>query len=131
VVFRARTHRDRARHTGLAILLKDRIADVAQFVETVRQVAAGATVIDPQVVRQVLRREDPTSRLAPREREVLSLVTEGHSNAAIAAQLFVTEAAVDKHIGNIFSKLGLPPNEDQNRHVVAVLTYLDGRSATG
>lgn len=91
----------------------------------------GATVIDPQVVRQLLRREDPTSRLAPREREVLSLVTEGHSNATIAAQLFVTEAAVDKHIGNIFSKLGLPPNEDQNRRVVAVLTYLDGRGATG
>ncbi len=109
---------------GLAYPLKDRVADVTEFVATVCQVAGGATVIDPQVVRQLLRSEDPTSRLTPREREVLSLVAEGHSNAAIAARLVVTEAAVDTHIGNIFGKLGLPPNEDQNRRVVAVLTYL-------
>lgn len=95
------------------------------FVATLRQVVAGGTVVDPQVVRQLLvRRRDPLALLSAREHEVLALVAEGHSNAAIAARLVVTEAAVGKHVGNILAKLGLPPTEDSNRRVLAVLTYL-------
>ena len=106
-------------------LLKDRIVDVEDFVATLRQVVAGGTVVDPQVVRQLLvRRRDPLALLSAREHEVLALVAEGHSNAAIAARLVVTEAAVGKHVGNILAKLGLPPTEDSNRRVLAVLTYL-------
>ncbi len=106
-------------------LLKDRIVDVEDFVATLRRVMAGGTVVDPQVVRQLLvRRRDPLARLSAREHEVLALVAEGYSNAAIAARLVITEAAVGKHVGNILAKLDLPPTEDTNRRVLAVLTYL-------
>lgn len=105
-------------------LLKDRIVDVAEFADTLRRVVGGATVVDPQVIRQLLRR-DPIAPLSTREREVLGLVAEGHSNASIAARLVVTEAAVSKHVGNILTKLNLPQTDDTNRRVLAVLAYLD------
>ncbi|GHE61261.1 DNA-binding response regulator [Streptomyces longispororuber] len=112
---------------GVGYLLKDRIGQVEQFVDAFARVAAGGTVVDPEVVRQLLRRRrDPLERLTPREREVLALVAEGRSNAAIAAELVVTEAAVGKHIGNILGKLDLPPAEGTHRRVLAVLAYLRG-----
>jgi DNA-binding NarL/FixJ family response regulator len=109
-------------------LLKDRVVDVAEFVGALRQVVAGGTVVDPEVVRRLLRRQrDPLARLSAREREVLALVAEGRSNAAIARVLVVSEAAVGKHVGNILAKLDLPPTEDTNRRVLAVLAYLTGQ----
>ncbi|MFE0591054.1 response regulator [Micromonospora echinospora] len=106
-------------------LLKDRVADVAEFAGTLRRVVDGGTAIDPDVVRHLLHRpRDPLAALTAREREVLALLAEGHSNAAIAARLYVTEAAVGKHVGNILAKLDLPPSDDTNRRVLAVLTYL-------
>ncbi|MGW4946945.1 response regulator [Actinoplanes sp. NPDC004185] len=106
-------------------LLKDRIVDVQEFATSLRTVVGGGTVVDPEVVRRLLRRpKDPLAALSPREREVLGLVAEGHSNSAIAARLFVTEAAVGKHVGSILAKLDLPPAEDTNRRVLAVLAYL-------
>lgn len=111
--------------TGVGYLLKDRVGQVGQFAEAVERVAAGGTVVDPEVVRQLLRRRrDPLATLTPREREVLGLVAEGRSNGAIARELVVTEAAVGKHIGNILSKLELPPAEGTHRRVLAVLAYL-------
>ncbi|MFI6297737.1 response regulator [Nonomuraea sp. NPDC050790] len=111
--------------TGVGYLLKDRVGDVKEFADALGRVAAGATVVDPEVVRQLLsRRRDPVSRLTPREREVLSLIAEGRANAAIARQLVVTEAAVAKHIASIFTKLDLPPTQDGHRRVLAVLAYL-------
>ena len=113
---------------GVGYLLKDRVSNVAQFVDAVRRVAAGGTVMDPEVVAQLLarrRRDDPLADLTPREREVLASMAEGRSNAAIATKLFVTEKAISKHINNIFSKLGLPPSDDDNRRVLAVLAYLN------
>ncbi|SCG37176.1 response regulator transcription factor [Micromonospora humi] len=108
-------------------LLKDRVADVAEFADTLRRVAVGGTAVDPDVVRHLLRRpRDPLGALSRREREVLGLVAEGHSNGAIAARLHVTEAAVGKHVGNILAKLDLPPDDDTNRRVLAVLAYLRG-----
>jgi DNA-binding NarL/FixJ family response regulator len=108
-------------------LLKDRIVDVEEFIAALHQVVNGATVVDPEVVRQLLRRaRDPLARLSTREREVLALVAEGHSNAAIARTLVVSEAAVVKHIGNILTKLDLPPADDTNRRVLAVLAFLRG-----
>lgn len=116
---------DQAGTGGVGYLLKDRIGDVAQFAGALRTVADGGTVIDPEVVRQLLRRRrDPLARLTPREREVLALVAEGRSNAAIARALFVSEAAVAKHIASILAKLDLPPDADDHRRVLAVLTYL-------
>jgi DNA-binding NarL/FixJ family response regulator len=110
---------------AVGYLLKDRIVDVADFVTALRTVCAGGTVVDPEVVRRLLRRRrDPVEALSAREREVLALVAEGHSNSAIAGRLYVTEAAVGKHVGNILAKLGLPPTEDTNRRVLAVLAYL-------
>ena len=110
---------------GVGYLLKDRVADVEDFVAALRRVAAGGTVVDPEVVRQLLRRRrDPLSSLSAREREVLALIAEGHSNAAIARQLFISEAAVGKHVGNILAKLRLPQTDDTNRRVLAVLAYL-------
>jgi DNA-binding NarL/FixJ family response regulator len=112
---------------GVGYLLKDRIGDVAEFADTVLRVAAGETVIDPDVIRQLLARQrtaDPLDRLTPREREVLGLMAEGRSNTAIGRDLVIGDAAVAKHIGNIFSKLDLPPAEDGHRRVLAVLTYL-------
>jgi DNA-binding NarL/FixJ family response regulator len=112
---------------GVGYLLKDRVGDVAEFADTVVRVAAGETVIDPDVIRQLLARQraaDPLDRLTPREREVLGLMAEGRSNAAIGRELVIGDAAVAKHIGNIFTKLDLPPAEDGHRRVLAVLTYL-------
>ncbi|MEV7529946.1 MULTISPECIES: response regulator [Streptomyces] len=111
--------------TGVGYLLKDRIGQVEEFVDALARVAAGGTVVDPEVVRQLLRRRrDPLAALTPREREVLALVAEGHSNGEVARRLVVTEAAVGKHIGNILAKLDLPPAEDTHRRVLAVLAYL-------
>lgn len=106
-------------------LLKDRVVDVQDFMASLQTVVGGGTVVDPEVVRRLLRRpKDPLAALSPREREVLGLVAEGHSNSAIAGRLFVTEAAVGKHVGSILAKLDLPPAEDTNRRVLAVLAYL-------
>ncbi|WP_208298579.1 response regulator [Streptomyces liangshanensis] len=111
--------------TGVGYLLKDRVGQVEDFDAALRAVAAGGTVVDPEVVRQLLRRRrDPLERLTPREREVLALIAEGRSNASVARQLVVSEAAVGKHIGNILAKLDLPPADDTHRRVLAVLTYL-------
>jgi DNA-binding NarL/FixJ family response regulator len=114
------------RNGGVGYLLKDRVSNVSQFVDAVRQVAGGGTVMDPEVVSQLLaRREPPLAVLTAREREVLGQMAEGRSNAAIAAKLFVTEKAVSKHINNIFMKLDLPVSDDDNRRVLAVLAYLN------
>ncbi|MFI8514597.1 response regulator [Streptomyces sp. NPDC085460] len=111
--------------TGVGYLLKDRVGQVEEFADALDRVAAGGTVVDPEVVRQLLRRRrDPLAALTPREREVLALVAEGHSNGEVARRLVVTEAAVGKHIGNILAKLDLPPAEDTHRRVLAVLAYL-------
>ncbi|MFF4869780.1 response regulator [Streptomyces sp. NPDC003444] len=111
--------------TGVGYLLKDRVGQVEEFLDALVRVADGGTVVDPEVVRQLLRRHrDPLAALTPREREVLGLVAEGRSNGAVARRLVVTEAAVGKHIGNILAKLDLPPAEDTHRRVLAVLTYL-------
>ena len=113
---------------GLGYLLKDRVSDVRRFIEAVRAVAAGGTAMDPEVVAQLLarhERDEQLGRLTPRERDVLALMAEGHSNAGIATKLVVTEKAVNKHISNIFAKLDLYPGDDANRRVVAVLTYLN------
>ncbi|WP_442934045.1 LuxR C-terminal-related transcriptional regulator [Micromonospora sp. CPCC 205561] len=115
---------------GVGYLLKDRVAEVAEFAGQLRTVAAGGTVVDPDVVRRLLHRpRDPLAALSPREREVLTLLAEGRSNAAIAARLRVSEAAVGKHVGNILAKLGLPPSDDTNRRVLAALTYLSAGAA--
>ena len=101
------------------------MADVEEFIAALRRVTGGGTVVDPQVISQLLRRRrDPLSALSAREREVLALMAEGHSNAAIARQLVVTEAAIGKHVGNILFKLRLPQTDDTNRRVLAVLAYL-------
>ncbi|MFJ3672228.1 response regulator [Streptomyces sp. NPDC090106] len=110
---------------AVGYLLKDRVGQVEQFVDALREVAAGGTVVDPEVVRRLLRRRrDPLARLSPREREVLALIAEGRSNSAIAKELVVSEAAVGKHIGSILAKLDLPPADDTHRRVSAVLAYL-------
>ncbi|MEU3452863.1 response regulator transcription factor [Micromonospora sp. NPDC006766] len=114
---------------GVGYLLKDRVSNVGQFIDAVRRVAGGGMVMDPEVVSQLLARNagpDRLGELTAREREVLGLMAEGRSNAAIAGRLFVTDKAVSKHINNIFSKLGLPQSEDDNRRVLAVLAYLNG-----
>ena len=113
---------------AVGYLLKDRVSNVTQFVDAVRRVAEGGTAMDPEVVSQLLARNagsEPMHRLTPREREVLGLMAEGRSNAAIAAKLFVTDKAVAKHTNNIFAKLDLPPSTDDNRRVLAVLAYLN------
>jgi DNA-binding NarL/FixJ family response regulator len=110
---------------GVGYLLKDRVSNVARFVDAVHQVAGGGTVMDPEVVARLLDRNRPLDVLTAREREVLGEMAAGRSNAAIAARLFVTDKAVSKHINNIFSKLGLPPSDDDNRRVLAVLAYLN------
>lgn len=113
---------------GIGYLLKDRVFDADQFIDAVRRVAAGGTAMDPQVISQLLSRrsrDEPMGGLTPREREVMELVAQGRSNTAIAAQLVITERAIAKHTSNIFGKLGLPPSDDDNRRVLAVLAYLD------
>jgi DNA-binding NarL/FixJ family response regulator len=113
---------------GLGYLLKDRVSDIPGFIEAVRTVAGGGTVMDPDVVAQLLARharDDLLARLTPREGEVLALMAEGRANAGIAGRLVVTEKAVSKHISNIFTKLDLYPGGDDNRRVLAVLAYLN------
>ena len=111
---------------AIGYLLKDRVSDVAEFVDGVRRVASGGTVLDPEVVATVMARSpaQPVDRLTAREREVLALMAEGRSNAGIAASLVVSEKAVAKHINSIFAKLDLPVGEDDHRRVRAVLTWL-------
>jgi len=111
--------------TGIGYLLKDRVGRIEEFVTALSQVADGGTVVDPEVVRQLLRRRrDPLERLSPREREVLALMAEGRSNGAIARALVVSEAAVGKHVGGILAKLDLPPADETHRRVLAVLAFL-------
>ena len=113
---------------GLAYLLKDRVADVDEFVDTLRRVAAGGAALDPDVVSQLLaRRGDPIDRLTPRERDVLALMAEGRSNTGIAEALFLSESAVTKHINSIFSKLDLANDAADNRRVLAVVRFLSTR----
>lgn len=115
--------------SGVGYLLKDRIADVAEFLSAVERVGSGGAAFDPEVVSQILARSgrhDPISRLTPREREVMALMAEGRSNTAIAAELVVSDGAVEKHVSNIFSKLDLPPVETDHRRVLAVLRWLEG-----
>jgi DNA-binding NarL/FixJ family response regulator len=111
---------------AVGYLLKDRVSDVTSFVDAVRRVAGGGTVLDPEVVSTLLsrRKDEPIQRLTAREREVLALMAEGRSNAAIAARLFVTEKAVSKHTNSIFAKLDLGQDSDDHRRVLAVLAYL-------
>jgi DNA-binding NarL/FixJ family response regulator len=110
---------------GVGYLLKDRISDVDEFVQAVRRVADGGTAMDPEVISQMLVRREPLAVLTTREREVLGVMAEGRSNAAIAASLGITEKAVSKHINNILTKLDMPPSDDDNRRVLAVLAYLN------
>jgi len=113
------------RARGVGYLLKDRVADVAEFLDALNRVAEGGSALDPEVVAQLLARSrHPLNDLTPREREVLALMAEGRSNAAIAAALVVGSGAVEKHINNIFMKLGLAPAEHDHRRVLAVLRYL-------
>jgi DNA-binding NarL/FixJ family response regulator len=114
---------------GIGYLLKERVADVTEFVDAVRRVAAGGTCIDPEVITQLLVRKqhNPITGLSPREREVLELMAQGMANTAIAGRLVVSDGAVEKHIGNIFAKLGLEPRPEEHRRVRAVLTYLEQR----
>jgi len=114
---------------GVGYLLKDRVADVAEFNDALERVAAGGTALDPEVVSQLLgasRRSTGLASLTARERDVLALMAEGRSNAGIAAGLVVSGGAVEKHVASIFAKLGLPPSEGDNRRVLAVLQYLGG-----
>ncbi|MDR7280547.1 response regulator transcription factor [Catenuloplanes atrovinosus] len=114
---------------AIGYLLKDRVAAVADFLDGLGRVAGGGTVLDPEVVAQLFarrRRDDPLRQLTPREREVLGLMAEGLSNTAIARKLVVSDGAVEKHVRNIFTKLQLPPDEEQHRRVLAVLAYLRG-----
>ncbi len=112
---------------GIGYLLKDRVADVGDFLKSIEQVASGGTILDPEVISQILsrrRRDDRLVELTSREREVLSLMAEGRSNSSIADQLSIGDGTVEKHISNIFSKLGLDESTNQHRRVLAVLAYL-------
>ena len=113
---------------GVGYLLKDRVFNDEAFAAAIRSVAAGGTVLDPEVVQKLMTRSsrtEPVARLTPREREVLALMAEGRSNAAIAQRLYITEKAVSKHAAGIFGKLDLAPSDDDNRRVLAVLAYLE------
>ena len=113
---------------GVGYLLKDRVADVSDFIDAISRVASGGTVLDPEVVRQMLgasRRADALAALTGREREVLALIAEGRSNTAIAETLVITGGVVEKHIASIFAKLGLPPSDTDNRRVIAAIRYLE------
>ncbi|GAB3400987.1 response regulator transcription factor [Flindersiella endophytica] len=110
---------------AVGYLLKDRVVEVEEFLDGLRRVAGGGTVLDPEVVSQLLvARSDPLSKLTPREREVLGLMAEGRTNIAIAQKMVVSDGAVEKHISNIFAKLGLAPSDSDHRRVMAVLAYL-------
>ncbi|MFJ8476117.1 response regulator [Kitasatospora sp. NPDC094011] len=114
---------------GVGYLLKDRVSKADQFVDAVHTVAAGGTVMDPQVITRLLARnayDEPLALLTPRERDVLAMMAEGRSNAAVAQRLHFSEGAVSKHTSSIFAKLGLGASDDDNRRVLAVLAYLDG-----
>jgi DNA-binding NarL/FixJ family response regulator len=119
--------------SGVGYLLKDRIGRVDEFLDALDRVAAGGTALDPEVVTELLtrRRDTPLDSLTPREREVLTLMAEGHDNTTIAQTLVVTERSVSKHIGNVFLKLGLPPSDNGHRRVLAVLAYLNAPSRQG
>jgi DNA-binding NarL/FixJ family response regulator len=113
---------------GVGYLLKDRVADVSEFVDALTRIAAGGTVLDPEVVTQLLgasRRTDTVDALTPRERQVLRLMAEGRANAAIAGSLHLSAGAVEKHVTSIFGKLGLAPSSDDHRRVLAVLKWLE------
>jgi DNA-binding NarL/FixJ family response regulator len=115
---------------GVAYVLKDRVTNVGEFIDTIDRVAAGGTVIDPEVVAQLLartRQREPLSDLSPRERQVLELMAEGRSNGAIASTLVITQRAVEKHVKSIFQKLRLPPADTDHRRVLAVLRFLEAR----
>jgi DNA-binding NarL/FixJ family response regulator len=115
---------------GIGYLLKNRVTDVGDFVETVERVARGGSVVDPGLVRELVaarRRDDPLEELTAREREVLALMAEGRSNAGIARRLFVTEGTVEKHVHSILGKLRLPETDDDHRRVLAVVTFLEER----
>jgi DNA-binding NarL/FixJ family response regulator len=115
---------------GVGYLLKTRVADVEDFMETVERIVKGGSVVDPALVQELVaarRVEDPLDVLSPREREVLSLMAEGRSNAGISHQLWITEGTVEKHVHSILTKLRLPATEDDQRRVLAVITYLDAR----
>ncbi|WP_338749716.1 response regulator transcription factor [Janibacter alittae] len=117
-----------SRSKGVGYLLKDRVADTSDFIAAVRDVAGGGTVLDPEVVTQLLtraRHADPLAALTPRERDVLDLMAQGRTNSAIATELFVSHGAVEKHVTSIFTKLDLPPAEGDHRRVLAVLRWLD------
>lgn len=117
-----------ARSKGVGYLLKDRVADTSDFIAALRDVAGGGTVLDPEVVTQLLtraRHADPLAALTPRERDVLDLMAQGRTNSAIGKQLYVSDGAVEKHVTSIFTKLDLPPAEGDHRRVLAVLRWLD------
>jgi serine/threonine-protein kinase PknK len=115
---------------GIGYLLKSRVTDVAEFVDTLERIAKGGSVVDPALVQELVsarRRDDPLAVLSAREREVLSLMAEGRSNAGIGRRLWVTEGTVEKHVRSIFTKLGLPETADDHRRVLAVVTHLEAR----
>ena len=117
-----------ARSKGVGYLLKDRVADTRDFIGALRDVAAGGTVLDPEVVTQLLtraRHADPLAALTPRERDVLGLMAQGRTNSAIGKELYISDGAVEKHVTSIFTKLDLPPAEGDHRRVLAVLRWLD------
>jgi DNA-binding NarL/FixJ family response regulator len=119
---------------GVGYLLKSRVVDVADFVETVGRIAAGGSVVDPALVQELVatrRRDDTFEQLTDREREVLALMAEGRSNAGIAHRLWITEGTVEKHVRSILARLHLPETEDDHRRVLAVLAYLESAAATG
>jgi len=115
---------------GIGYLLKSRVTDVAEFIDTLERVAKGGSVVDPALVHELVsarRRKDPLAALSAREREVLSLMAEGRSNAGIAHRLWITEGTVEKHVRSVLAKLSLPETEDDHRRVLAVVTFLDAR----
>lgn len=112
-------------HGGIGYLLKDRVADVSDFIDAVHRVAGGGSAMDPEVIARLVARREPLAVLTAREREVLGEMAQGRSNAAIATNLGITEKAVSKHINNMLTKLDMPPSDDDNRRVLAVLAYLN------
>jgi serine/threonine-protein kinase PknK len=115
---------------GIGYLLKSRVSDVAEFIDTLERIAKGGSVVDPALVQELVtarRRDDPLAALSARERDVLALMAEGRSNAGLARRLWITEGTVEKHVRSILSKLSLPETDDDHRRVLAVLTFLEAR----